>query len=188
MGAVINPVYAALRRKAGEQWAGLDLESMFPMAPPNCLWLRLVHQSEPLPLTKKVRRTIGFLSSVWCGQQTRVLELLQHLIVSREARLSSRPIPVSGRDDRTQRIRVILGCCWKFVISEAINSILKVGLSWVFKSILIVDLQKNYMHAFFLICICDLQIFVLVSFTHIYQRTWCKYGDISKTESSIKLV
>lgn len=38
----------------------------------------------------------------------------------------------------------VLGCCLKFVVSEAINSILKVGLSWVFKSILILfDLQKN---------------------------------------------
>ena len=38
----------------------------------------------------------------------------------------------------------VLGCCLKFIVSEAINSILKIGLSWIFKSTLIsFDLQKK---------------------------------------------
>lgn len=128
----------------------------------------------PVPPTKKAP-TVGSLCSGWCGQQMWVLEVLQHLIASGEARLSSRAIEVTGPRESEPVSWMLLGVCSWWSNKLYIKGCFKLG----FQSILIFDSQKNYIWAFFLIYICYMKTFVSVSFTYIYQWTWYKYGEIS---------
>lgn len=125
----------------------LALESVFLMAPLNCWGSSWSITVNPEPQTKKVR-TIGSPCSVWFGQQMWVLEQLQHLIVSREARLSSRPIHGSGRGEGAQRVSVSSGCCLKLVEGNQLyfKGWFQLGF-WKHPDIWF---TKNYIHGFFL--------------------------------------
>lgn len=147
----------------------------------------------PVPPTKKVP-TVGSLCSMWCGQQMWVLEVLQHVIASGEARLSSRPIHDSARGDRTQRLRasswMLLGICSQRGNKLYIKGWFKLG----FQSILKFDLQKNYIHRFFVIYICYMKTFVSgssLTFTNehgINVERWVTFSIILAERSKINMI